>query len=259
MIDSRSQSFLGENSENLIRSVRIGIVGLGGGGSHIVQQLAHVGVQDFLLIDPDRIEPRNLNRLVGAAIGDLDPPAFKTLIARRAITNLEPKAKIETRECKWQECLDELGSIDLLVGCVDGFINRRDLEAFCRRLLIPYVDIGMDVVCSSGHPPRMFGQVILSMPGYPCMKCLGFLSEAVLAREGRRYGDAGPAPQVVWSNGVLASTAVGIIVDLITDWSKGARRPIFLSYDGNSGEVKPDNRLQYTLAISCPHYPLPVT
>jgi hypothetical protein len=48
---------------------------------------------------------------------------------------------------------------------------------------------------------------------------MGFLTDELLTQEAARYGDAGGRPQVIWSNGVLCSAAVGIIVDLLTGWS----------------------------------------
>jgi hypothetical protein len=149
-----------------------------------------------------------------------------------------------------------LRACDIIFGCVDGFGQRRELEACARRYLIPVIDIGMDVHCVGDEPPRMGGQVTLSMPGGPCMFCIGFLNEAVLAREGERYGDAGDRPQVVWPNGVLASTAVGLAVDLITDWTHSLRDVVYLEYDGNKGTLKPHVRLEYLDYQVCPHYPI---
>src|SRR5205814_9026266 len=48
------------------------------------------------------------------------------------------------------------------------------------------------------------------------MKCLGFLTEENLRQEANQYGAAGGRPQVVWANGILASLAVGILVDMAT-------------------------------------------
>lgn len=103
-----------------------------------------------------------------------------------------------------------------------------------------------------GQPPIMAGQVVLSMPGFPCLKCLGFLSE----RESPFYGDAGFRPQVVWANGVLASLAVGISIDLINGWTKTSPQVIYLSYESNKGTVKPHPRVEFTKFLECEHYPL---
>jgi hypothetical protein len=101
----------------------------------------------------------------------------------------------------------------------------------------------------------MAGQIILSMPGYPCMQCMGFLSERNLAREAARYGDAGGRPQVVWANGVLASEAVGLVVDLVTGWTRALKPPMYLCYEANRGTVRDHVRLEYVRDKVCPHYP----
>jgi tRNA A37 threonylcarbamoyladenosine dehydratase len=61
---SDRQSFLGPSSEDVLGAFHVGIVGLGGGGSHIAQQLAHVGIGRYTIIDHDQIDESNLNRLI---------------------------------------------------------------------------------------------------------------------------------------------------------------------------------------------------
>lgn len=249
------QSFLGEDSEERISTYRIGIVGLGGGGSHIAQQLAHIGFVHLALFDSDCVEASNLNRLVGATAADARKGTAKADIAARVIKGINPKAKIDVVKKRWQDDPDRLKACDLIFGCVDGFAERRDLEVVARRYLIPYVDIGLDVHQSGDEPPRMAGQIILSMPGGPCLTCIGFLTETKLIREAERYGVAGPRPQVVWANGILASTAVGVGIDLLTDWTRSLRGPVYLSYDSNTGEIQPHKRLAYLSSGPCPHFP----
>ncbi len=249
------QSFLGPAAERSIASTRVGIIGLGGGGSHIAQQLAHVGFSNFALFDQDIVECSNLNRLVGATTADVKRRIAKVDVASRQIKNVNPKARIEKVKSRWQDAPDLVRACDIVFGCVDGFDERRDIEIATRRYLIPYIDIGLDVHQYDDEPPQMAGQVIVSMPNELCMSCLGFLTPARFAREAERYGVAGPRPQVVWANGILASTAVGIAIDLITDWTRLLRTFVYLSYDSNTGTIKPHNRLQYIDAKSCPHFP----
>ena len=66
------QSFLGSTSEQHLSGLTVGILGLGGGGSHVVQQLAHLGVGGYVIADPDLIDETNLNRLVGGTRADVD-------------------------------------------------------------------------------------------------------------------------------------------------------------------------------------------
>lgn len=250
------QSFLGEHAEQIITNTHVGIVGLGGGGSHIAQQLAHIGFSHFSLFDNDRVESSNLNRLVGATQGDVEEKKAKVDVASRVISSINPKASIFSVKSRWQDAPDTLHFCDLIFGCVDSYAERRDIEITARRFLIPYIDIGLDIHQVGDEAPRMAGQVILSMPGDLCMTCMGFLTESKVRREAEQYGAAGMRPQVVWANGVLASNAVGIAIDLITDWTKSPKPPIYLSYDSNQCTVQPHKRLEYLKETRCDHFPL---
>jgi hypothetical protein len=247
------QSFLGEPSEELLRNCRAAIVGLGGGGSHFVQQLAHEGIGNFLLMDPDKFEESNLNRLVGAKASDIKRQSKKTSIAARLIKGVNPHAQIQTVAKKWQEAHEYLRECDVIFGCVDSYAARHELEILSRRYLIPYIDIGMDVH-KFGDEFLISGQVILSMPGSLCMRCLGFLRDDLLAEEAKKYGKAGSKPQVVWSNGVLASAAIGIFTQLFTPWSRNFPETIYLEYDGNLQTLVSSNRLLAVKEKKCTHF-----
>jgi ThiF family len=251
------QSFLGEGSQTALARARFGIVGLGGGGSHIVQQLAHLGALHFRLFDNDVVENSNLNRLVGATAADAAEGRSKVAVMERVISALSTSANARSYEMRWQDDPEALRTCDVVFGCVDSFAQRRELEVACRRYLIPYIDIGMDVHQVGDAVPRIAGQVVLSMPGQPCMFCLGFLNDQRLAMEASQYGAAGSRPQVVWANGVLASSAVGVAVDLLSGWSGARTRLVYLSYDGNAGTLAPHVRMEYpSWPAICPHYPL---
>lgn len=259
MVDSRRsrQSFLGDRAAEIISRCKVGVVGLGGGGSHIVQQLAHVGFEHFVPFDLDRVEDHNLNRLVGATTADAMSARAKTEIAERVIRGLTETPDIDPHPCRWQERPEALQACDLIFGCLDGLEERAELEACARRCLIPYIDIGLTVRVVADEAPQMSGQIVLTTPGSPCLRCLRIITEASLAEEAAEYGDAGIRPQVVWANGVLASTAVGLAVDLLTGWTRSRRTFAYLLYDGNLGTVVPHPRLAYlTLPEHCPHFPV---
>lgn len=252
------QSFLGKNSRREIATCNIGVVGLGGSGSHVAQQLAHLGFQRYSLYEPQNIDESNLNRLVGGTEEDVRAQRPKVDIAIRVIRGLQPNAQIDRHQARWQQEPQALRSCDLVFGCVDSFAERRDLETTLRRYLIPYIDVGLAVHPAIGNqPPQMSGQVILSLPGGPCLKCLGFLADDDLAKEAAEYGGAGPRPQVVWANGVLASTAVGVAIDLVTGWCEGLKLPVYLLYNANDGTVQRHPRLSYPhLPSVCMHHEL---
>jgi molybdopterin-synthase adenylyltransferase len=61
----------GAGGQQQLQELHVAIIGLGGTGSIVAQQLAHLGVARFTLVDPDTVEPTNLNRLANASSRDL--------------------------------------------------------------------------------------------------------------------------------------------------------------------------------------------
>jgi molybdopterin-synthase adenylyltransferase len=237
------QSFLGADSEYRFLRLRIAIVGLGGGGSHIAQQCAHVGIGHYVIADGDVVEDKNLNRLVGATAQDVFDAIPKWEVSSRLINGILPEAEIVVIRSRWQDEAEKLRDCDIVFGCIDGFSERAELETYCRRFLIPLIDIGMDVHALGGRF-HISGQVILSMPGSHCMRCMGFITDARLEQEARRYGAAG---------GLLASTAVGLAIGLVTPWSD-LNPSAYLEYDGDTHGVRPSNVLGVIADRPCPHF-----
>lgn len=247
------QSFLGTDSDAVLAGMTVGIVGLGGGGSHVVQQLAHIGIGRFVIVDDDRISLSNLNRLVGARRVDVCLKRRKVDIAKRGVLSINPRATVVAVPQRWQDAASQLALCDVVFGCVDNVRSKDELEAYCRRLLIPFIDQGMDVhEIVDGY--LISGQVLLSMPGHPCLRCYGIVTDGELEAEGRNYGAAGGKPQVVWPNGVLASSAAGLFMQLATAWHRDALASVCLEYDGNRHTVIHSDRARRLGVRTCPHY-----
>jgi hypothetical protein len=105
----------------------------------------------------------------------------------------------------------------------------------------------MSIRSAGEHLATADGQVIVSLPGEPCLRCF-FLTDALLEweRQHRPPGydqnpDAPGDPQVVSMNGVLASEACNCVVDLLTGYSDGRRGARQWQYEGRSGELMPSN------------------
>lgn len=195
------QGFLGTDSELKIQSATVAVIGLCGGGSHVSQQLAHIGVGNILLVDPDHADDTNINRMVGLTQHEAAEESPKAQVIGEKLRLINPAANIVAIPKQWQEVPDALKTCAAIFGCVDSISAREQLERFSRRYGIPYIDVGMDVHGADG---RYFvtGQVIASLPHRPCMRCMGFITDENLAAEEARYGAAGGRAQVVWPNGV---------------------------------------------------------
>src|SRR5262249_45748839 len=120
------------------------------------------------------------------------------------------------------EAVAAIREADIIVGCLDNYHARADLQQLAWRLLIPYIDIGLRI-----DPDRrealpdawIGGNVSTLLPGSHCLWCAGYLTQAKLDLEtggrDRSYLHSGPgAAQVVSFNGVLASQAVSEVLQL---------------------------------------------
>lgn len=249
------QSFLGADSDLILRDTSAGIAGLGGGGSHIVQQLSHIGVGTMVPVDPDHVEGSNLNRLVGATDADIAAATSKVAVAERVAKAINPKVRIIPVTGRWQEAHLQLRRCTCIFGCVDSWTEREQLERFARRFLIPYIDIGMDVHAVDQGEFSISGQIFLSMPTQPCLRCAGLLTDDLLAEEAGRYGAAGGMPQVIWPNGLLASAAIGLFMQLVTPWHARHSDFAYLEYDGDSQALQPSPLADLIRRKSCQHFP----
>lgn len=250
---SKRQSFLGDDSDRVLTNTTVAVIGVSGGGSPIAQQLAHVGFGSTHLVDADFAEEHHRHRLIGISSAAVKHQWKKVRVAERIMRRVNPDGRVFAHPHVWQDVHDILRQCNLVFSCLDGYLARDELERYCRRFHIPLVDIGMDVRRhSDGH--QICGQVILSMPGSHCMRCFGFIRDELLVEEARRYGDAGERAQVVWPNGTLASTAIGIATSLILPWHNRLSICPYLVYDGNRFTMTPSPRLMHVAKLVCHHY-----
>src|SRR5258708_29838557 len=105
-----------------LRSARVGVVGNGGGGSHVVQQLAYLGIGALVLADGDRVEESNLNRLIGA-VAQRTPPFLDRVLRR--IRGDVGKPKVEVME----RMVREISEIARVTTLFEHFPSSATLDA----------------------------------------------------------------------------------------------------------------------------------
>lgn len=175
---SRHVGLFGVEGQERIARATAAIVGLGGVGSHVAQQLAYLGVSRFLLVDGDIVSISNLNRLVGATDNDVGAP--KVDVANSMIATILPSASV-SRAGRLFGLADPpagLDSVDVLFGCVDSDPVRLDLVRYASAYARPYIDLASDVA-SGGE---FGGRIVFAKDGERCLSCLGELDQRELAR-----------------------------------------------------------------------------
>ncbi len=176
----------------------MGVIGAGGVGSLVIEQLARLGVGWLLVTDPDRIDVTNLPRVVGSTRFDArtwltDPrrpewlrrigrraAARKVNIARRVARRANPDCRIEmvAGDITETAVARRFADCDYLFLAADGMQPRLVFNALVHQYLIPGVQIGAKIV-----PDKATGEILdvfsVSRPVSPdhgCLWCSGFLS-----------------------------------------------------------------------------------
>lgn len=259
MRDLSRQSFLGPHLDRILSEKTIGIIGLNGGGSQFVQQLAHIGFKNFVVCDPQTVDNSNLNRNVLADLDSAKAAVTKVSLAVKKIRSLNPSAPIDEVISRWQEgaVAGKFDKCDIIIGCVDSLEEREQIERLARRRKVPYIDIGMDVRELSNGTFAIFGQAIMTLPEGPCLRCLGFIEESKLNKERSRYGDAGVRPQVIWPNGSLVSLGVGFLMHYFFNWSQIKPAFRYKVYDGSTFDIVDSTHASYLIKTNgekCSHF-----
>jgi molybdopterin/thiamine biosynthesis adenylyltransferase len=253
MDDSRL-SFLGAQGLGSMRDSSVAVVGCGGGGSHIIQHLAHLGIGTIQCIDPDILAPSNLNRVVGAMRADLYRPKAEIMTERFAWT----QSRLGSLRTRVQDtkAIQTIQSSDCVFGAVDSFRTRDDIDRACRQALVPYIDIGLGIIVEKCRVISAAGQIVLSAPGGPCLRCMDVVTEETLARDREEYMETGaPEQQVISMNAVLAGEAVTTFLALITGFAGGHVIPRYIVYNALLHEMAA-HPFFGSAAPECPHYPL---
>lgn len=235
----------GERGQAAVSSLRVAVVGLGGTGSVVASQLAHLGVRSMLLIDPDTVEATNLNRLVGATAGDVG--ATKVNVAARHVKAISLGAEVVALQgdVANDEVARALLDADFIFGCTDSMASRAVLNQLAYQFLIPCIDMGVGIHVVDGDVRFIAGRVQMLSPGLACLVCTDKLDFEQVRREMMTetqrkadpyiQGEVVPQPAVISLNSTVSSAAVTMFLAAVTGVPSAAR---MLTYDGKLGTMR---------------------
>lgn len=204
----------GPKVQQRLASLRVGVVGHGGIGSQVAQQLHHLGVET-LVVDPDVVDETSLNRLVGATAADARARHPKTAVSERVATSLEQNSRALSASVLDRPIALLLSQCDIVFGCTDDLASRRLLNRLALQYYRPLIDLGMDLELGrDGALRNGAGRVTLVLPDGPCLHRAGVLVGHD-TKTGYVRGDTDPRPAVIAFNGVVASLGITTLLALI--------------------------------------------
>ncbi|HRJ29765.1 MAG TPA: ThiF family adenylyltransferase [Cyclobacteriaceae bacterium] len=197
-IGKRTAQAFGEGTFSLLKKLRIGVVGCSGTGSPVVEQLVRLGVGELVLVDPDKVELKNLNRILNTKRSDAKQQRYKVDVLTDAITGFDLGTRVEPFSKNIYgdiRCLRKLAECDILFGCVDSIDGRDLMNRISTYYVVPYFDLGIKLEADGiGGISKIVGTVNYIQPGKSSLMSRGLYDSEDLKAAGlyRMYPDQFP-------------------------------------------------------------------
>jgi molybdopterin/thiamine biosynthesis adenylyltransferase len=236
-IFDRNVRAFGAAVQQTLGDLAVGIVGCGGTGSCVAEQLVRLGVRHLTLVDPKKLSDSNLTRVYGSTISDVGQP--KVQILKRHLLGIAPDLRCETVQSMvvLESAARSLIGCDVVFGCTDDNAGRLVLSRLATYLLTPVIDCG--VLLSSdaaGQLTGIDGRVTILSPGQACLVCRDRINlaragaELLTPDERVRREDEGYAPAlaqtepaVVAFTTLVGATAVSELLERLIGYGPDAR------------------------------------
>jgi len=236
-IFDRNVRAFGGAVQQTLSDLHIGIVGCGGTGSIVAEQLVRLGVTRFTLVDPDTLQDSNVTRVYGSTIAAIGSRKVDVIA-----TNLERinPSTVSTRVCSTLNSLDaakQMETCDVVFGCTDDNAGRLVLSRIATYLLTPVIDCG--VILTSDSNDQLLGidgRVTILAPGEACLLCRNRIdvrrasaelmsTEERKQREREGYAPAlgGIEPAVVTYTTMVGATAVSELLERLIGYGPEPR------------------------------------
>lgn len=248
-----------------LRTLHLGVIGLGRNGSVFTENIARLLPHTLTLVEGDMLEASNLDAMAMAEPADLDANDGAGINKAACIADhvlrlsAATKLNVVAHYATHTKAIEAISGTDMVVCCVDNDAARCAVNALCSLLKIPLLDIASAVEKTDAG--RILGADIrLIIPGEKkCLSCLGgFARPADLEHLTR--GD-GSLPSVEWSTrraGSLrshSSMVVGVAMRLLEDFvGEQIKQSTWVRIEQGPKDLIP--RIFFATSLSDPHCPV---
>jgi len=236
-IFDRSVRAFGPAIQGTLGDLRIGIVGCGGTGSAVAEQLVRLGVRHLILIDADTLTESNVTRVYGSTPAAVGQAKVKVLHDHLCSIAPDMKCEVVNSMVTMERTARHLVSCDIVFGCTDDNAGRLVLSRFSTFFATPVIDVGVLLTSDhSGNLAGIDGRVTTLSPGAACLVCrerVDLARAAVELRspeERRRLEDEGYAPAlagiepaVVTFTSAIASAAINEVLERLVGFGSTPR------------------------------------
>lgn len=218
----------GEDGQRILGAMRIGVVGAGGTGSAVIEQLLRLGVGHLTVIDPQTLQLSNVTRVHGSGRQDKNTPKVDLAARQNERIGLGSTVSAIVGDVTTQCVAESLVHCDIVFGCTDDHAGRGVLTRLPTYLLTTLLDIGVVLDSTKGMLTDVVARLTAVTPGSPCLFCTNDIDPALAAieqlpapeRERQRAEGYAPEldtadPAVVAYTTLIASIAVSEMLDRV--------------------------------------------
>lgn len=195
----RNRQTISSDSQLALLRSSVVVIGCGGLGGYIIEELARLGVGRIVAVDPDVFEEHNLNRQILATVDNLGTP--KVTAAQRRVGEINPAVTLVPLQTAFgaDNGREMLAGATVVVDALDNVATRLELLGVCRELGIPVVH---------GAIAGWYGQVATQRPGEDISP---YLVSASMGTKGVETSLGNPA----FTPAIVASLQVAEVCKLI--------------------------------------------
>ena len=133
----RQVQLWGKETQTLLQSKKIAIVGSGGLGSSLAFALGSSGIGEIHMIDFDEVSLHNIHRQIAFKIGD--EGKNKALLNAQLIEQRCPYTKALAHQCDFSEWSKKNIDVDLIIDATDNLPTRENINTYAKEENLPWV------------------------------------------------------------------------------------------------------------------------
>jgi molybdopterin/thiamine biosynthesis adenylyltransferase len=172
----RHAQVFGSGTVDCLRRLRVAVIGCSGTGSPLIEQLVRLGIRRLVLVDPDRTEWRNLNRIYLTTAADANLGRYKVEVLAEAIGRIGLGTEVIplAMDLATPKAIRTVAACDLVFGCMDSVYGRDLLGRLASFYTLPYIDLGVQLTSlADGGVDQITGAVHYLQPGKSSLKSRG--------------------------------------------------------------------------------------
>lgn len=170
-VHDRQIRAFGAAGQHILRGLHVGVVGAGGTGSPVAEQLTRLGVGTITIIDDDIVTAPTVARGYGTTTGDIGRAKVDVAADHLRRIGLATTVNPIAANLRNQDAARALAHADVVFCCVDGHSARLILNRWASWHLAPVIDTGVLIDSRHGRINDITARLTWIAPGAACLLC----------------------------------------------------------------------------------------